>query len=80
MPEQSATNQEKVCYLSGYNIEASNAQSQLLFILANHHLNDLHQVANYMMGHARAHTHRARNCKCPPARSVTTCTFKVQQS
>lgn len=52
MSEEFHTNQEKGCYLSGYNAKVSNAQSQLLFILANHHwLADLQQVGNYIMIH-----------------------------
>lgn len=48
MSEEFHTKQEKGCYLSDYNTKVSNAQSQLLFILANHHwLADLQQAANY---------------------------------
>lgn len=52
MSEEFHTNQEKGCYLLGYNIKVSSAQSQLLFTLANHHwLGDLQQVGNYIMAH-----------------------------
>ena len=54
MSEEFHTNQEKGCYLSSYNEKkkVSNAQSQPLFTLANHHwLDDLQQVGNYTMAH-----------------------------
>lgn len=54
MSEEFHTNQEKGCYLSSYNKKkkVSNAQSQPLFTLANHHwLDDLQQVGNYTMAH-----------------------------